>query len=178
MRFFNSQSCRFFLLQISVSYYAAKIIFTKAKLKSCFPFCLDIVVYFLLQLETMTREMNQVQEVVKTKEHEKEQIRRNLQAESRQLAALRAEMDQLRERFKSQENSHGAAIADLHKAHRDEVNTLKAEMKNVQRGVPTGAEDALSPTQQLAFEQVSLFVVNSEFDPYLQFTTLLIVTNT
>ena len=120
----------------------------------------------------MTHELNQVQEVVKTKEQEKEQIRRNLQAESRQLAALRAEMDQLRERFKSQEDSHVAAVADLQKAHRDEVNTLKAEMKNVQRGVPTGAEDALSPTQQLAFEQVSLFVGNTEFSPYLQFITL------
>lgn len=103
----------------------------------------------------MNQELNQVQEVVKTKDHEKEQIRRNLLAESRQLAALRAEMDQLRERFKSQEDSHVAAVADLQKAHRDEVNTLKAEMKNVQRGAPTGAEDALSPTQQLAFEQVS-----------------------
>lgn len=117
----------------------------------------------------MTHERNQVQEDLKTKEHEKEQIRRNLQAESRQLAALRAEMDQLRERFKSQEDSHVAAVADLQKAHRDEVNTLKAEMKNVQRGVPTGAEDALSPTQQLAFEQVSGLVANSEFSPYLQF---------
>ena len=106
----------------------------------------------------MTHELSQVQEVVKTKEQEKEQIRRNLQAESRQLAALRAEMDQLRERFKSQEDSHVAAVADLQKAHLDEVDTLKAEMKNVQRGVPTGAEDALSPTQQLAFEQVSLLV--------------------
>jgi len=117
----------------------------------------------------MTHERNQVQEDLKTKEHEKEQIRRNLQAESRQLAALRAEMDQLRERFKSQEDSHVAAVADLQKVHRDEVNTLKAEMKNVQRGVPTGAEDALSPTQQLAFEQVSVLVANSEFSPYLQF---------
>lgn len=115
----------------------------------------------------MNQELNQVQEVVKTKEQEKEQIRRNLQAESRQLAALRAEMDQLRERFKSQEDSHVAAVADLQKARRDEVNALKAEMKNVQRGVPTGAEDALSPTQQLAFEQVSLFVANC-----VQFITL------
>lgn len=115
----------------------------------------------------MNQELNQVQEVVKTKEQEKEQIRRNLQAESRQLAALRAEMDQLRERFKSQEDSHVATVADLQKARRDEVNALKAEMKNVQRGVPTGAEDALSPTQQLAFEQVSLFVANC-----VQFITL------
>ena len=119
----------------------------------------------------MSREINQVQEVVKTKEQEKEQIRRNLQAESRQLAALRAEMDQLRERFKSQEDSHVATVADLQKAHRDEVNTLKAEMKNVQRGVPTGAEDSLSPTQQLAFQKVSVFVVNSELSPYLRTTT-------
>ena len=126
----------------------------------------------------MTHELNQVQEVVKTKEQEKEQIRRNLQAESRQLAALRAEMDQLRERFKSQEDSHVAAVADLQKAHLDEVDTLKAEMKNVQRGVPTGAEHALSPTQQLAFEQVSLFVGDTEFSPYLQFITLLIAMNT
>lgn len=125
----------------------------------------------------MTHELNQVQEVVKTKEQEKEQIRRNLQAESRQLAALRAEMDQLRERFKSQEDSHVAAVADLQKAHRAEVNALKAEMKNVQRGVPTGAEDALSPTQQLAFEQVSLFVGDIEFSPYSQFITLLIAMN-
>lgn len=122
----------------------------------------------------MTHELSQVQEAVKTKEQEKEQIRRNLQAESRQLAALRAEMDQLRERFKSQEDSHVAAVADLQKAHHDEVNTLKAEMKSVQRGVPTGAEDALSPTQQLAFEQVSLFVGDTEFSPYLEFITLLI----
>ena len=67
-----------------------------------------------------------------------------------------------------------AAVADLQKAHHDEVNTLKAEMKSVQRGVPTGAEDALSPTQQLAFEQVSLFVGDTEFSPYLEFITLLI----
>lgn len=60
-----------------------------------------------------------------------------------------------------------ATVADLQKARRDEVNALKAEMKNVQRGVPTGAEDALSPTQQLAFEQVSLFVANC-----VQFITL------
>lgn len=103
----------------------------------------------------MNQELNQVQDAVRTKEHEKEQIRRNLLAESRQLAALRAEMDQLRERFKSQEGSHVTAVADLQKAHRDEVNALRAEMKNVQRGVPTGAEDVLSPSQQLAFEQVS-----------------------
>lgn len=107
--------------------------------------------FFFLQLETMSQKFNQSQEFVRTKEQEKEQIRKNLLAESRQLAALRAEMDQLRERFKSQEDSHVTAISDMQKTHRDEVNALKAEVK---RGVPTGAEDALSPSQQLVFEQV------------------------
>ena len=103
----------------------------------------------------MNKELEQVQEAVRTKENEKEQIRRNLLAESRQLAALRAEMDQLRDRFKSQEANHAAAVADLQKAHQDEVNSLNAELKTVQRGVPSGAEDAMSPSQQIAFQQVS-----------------------
>ena len=103
----------------------------------------------------MNKELDQVQEAVRTKENEKEQIRRNLLAESRQLAALRAEMDQLRDRFKSQEANHLAAVADLQKAQQDEVNALKAELKTIQRGVPSGAEDAMSPSQQIAFQQVS-----------------------
>ena len=96
-----------------------------------------------------------MQEEVRTKENEKGQIQRNLLAESRQLTALRAEMDQLRDRFKSQEDSHVAAVADLRRVHQDEVNALKAELNNVQRGVPSGAEDTLSPSQQIAFQQVS-----------------------
>ena len=103
----------------------------------------------------MNKELDQVQEAVRTKENEKDQIRRNLQAESRQLAALRAEMEQLRERFKSQEDNHVTVVADLQKAHQNEVNALKADLKTVQRGVPSGAEDALSPSQQIAFQQVS-----------------------
>lgn len=103
----------------------------------------------------MNKELDQVQEAVRTKENEKDQIRRNLQAESRQLAALRAEMEQLRERFKSQEDNHVTVVADLQKAHQNEVNALKADLKTVQRGVPSGVEDALSPSQQIAFQQVS-----------------------
>lgn len=103
----------------------------------------------------MNKELDQVQEAVRTKENEKDQIRRNLQAESRQLAALRAEMEQLRERFKSQEDNHVTVVADLQKAHQNELNALKADLKTVQRGVPSGAEDALSPSQQIAFQQVS-----------------------
>lgn len=99
----------------------------------------------------MSQKLNQSQEIVRAKEQEKEQIRKNLLAESRQLAALRAEMDQLREKFKSQEDSHASVITDLQNTHRDEVNALKAELT---RGVPTGAEDTLSPSQQLVFEQV------------------------
>ena len=102
----------------------------------------------------MNQELNQVQEAVRNKENEKEQIRRNLVAESRQLAALRAEMDQLRERFKSQEANHAAAVTDLKNTHQDEMNALKAELKTVQRGVPSGAEDALSASQQMAIQQV------------------------
>jgi len=102
----------------------------------------------------MNKELNEVQEAVRAKENEKEQIRRNLMAESRQLAAVRAEMDQLRDRFKSQENNHVTTVAELKKAHQDEVSALKAEVKTVQRGVPSGAEDALSPSQQIAFQQV------------------------
>ena len=96
-----------------------------------------------------------MQEEVRTKENEKGQIQRNLLAESRQLTALRAELDQLRDRFKSQEDSHVAAVADLRRVHQDEVNALKAELNNVQRGVPSGAEDTLSPSLQIAFQQVS-----------------------
>ena len=96
-----------------------------------------------------------MQEEVRTKENENGQIQRNLLAESRQLTALRAELDQLRDRFKSQEDSHVAAVADLRRVHQDEVNALKAELNNVQRGVPSGAEDTLSPSQQIAFQQVS-----------------------
>ena len=108
-----------------------------------------------LLLKKIKNELDQVQEEVRTKENEKGQIQRNLLAESRQLTALRAEMDQLRDRFKSQEDSHVAAVADLRRVHQDEVNALKAELNNVQTGVPSGAEDTLSPSQQIAFQQVS-----------------------
>ena len=108
-----------------------------------------------LLLKKIKNELDQVQEEVRTKENEKGQIQRNLLAESRQLTALRAELDQLRDRFKSQEDSHVAAVADLRRVHQDEVNALKAELNNVQRGVPSGAEDTLSPSQQIAFQQVS-----------------------
>ena len=108
-----------------------------------------------LLLKKIKNELDQLQEEVRTKENEKGQIQRNLLAESRQLTALRAELDQLRDRFKSQEDSHVAAVADLRRVHQDEVNALKAELNNVQRGMPSGAEDTLSPSQQIAFQQVS-----------------------
>lgn len=109
---------------------------------------------YVLQMEAMNEEVVQVREAVRAKESEKDQLQRNLLAESRQLAALKAEMDQLRDRFKSQENSHVATVADMQKVHQDEVNALKAELKTVQRGVPSGAEDSLSARQQLAMQQV------------------------
>ena len=117
---------------------------------------IEVILNFLsyLQLETLNNEVDQTREAIRTKESEKEQIQRNLLAESRQLAALKAEMDQLRDRFKSQEDNHVAAVADLQKVHQGEVKTLKAELKSVQRGAPSGAEDALSANQQLAIQQV------------------------
>ena len=123
--------------------------------------------YFIFfQLEKMNEELDRVQECVRTKENEKDQIQRNLLAESRQLAALRGEMEQLRDRFKSQEDNHVAAVADLQKAHHDRVNALEAELKNVQRGAPSGAEDTLSSSQRIAFQQVSVPLLARCFNFY------------
>ena len=103
-------------------------------------------------METLSADLKQVQQTVGNMEQEKEQLHKNLLAESRQLNALRAEMDQLRERFKSQEDNHLATIANLQKVHENELNKLKAEA--TQSGVTTGTENGLSPSQQVAMLQV------------------------
>ena len=89
-----------------------------------------------------------------SKEQENEQLRKNLMTETRQLSAIRAEMDQLRQKFKSQHENHASEISNLRKAHSEEVAKMREEMRDVQRSAPTGStSDDLMSNQ--AVKQVS-----------------------
>lgn len=99
------------------------------------------------QLETVKQELAQNLEAAITKEKENQQLKETLQAESRQMDAIRAEMDQLRETFKAQETKHSAELSNLKKSHNYEVSRLREEMDERRAGSADG--------QLTALEQVS-----------------------
>lgn len=104
------------------------------------------VSYFLFQAEPLREEISQMKERLSASELENEQLKKNLTTETRQLAAIRAEMDQLRQKFKTQHENHTSEITNLCKAHSEEVAKIREQIKDPQRDAPAGlsSEDLLN----------------------------------